>query len=150
MSLFNNSKDKDTKAKVCNEPCEGCPNTRTTELPQTPYNPEETTGEPMTVDSRAEFNKNRLTKITIESPNGDTQVLEVHGVAMTTIKDIGDRYEASVGVIGTLNPKEQVELFEQAKHQLVPQLEELIIKHFAENSSLKDMVNVLRDVFGGK
>lgn len=137
MSLFNNSKDKDTKAKVCSEPCEGCPNTRTSELPQIPYGEEAPK-----VDTR----DGRLTKITIESPNGDIQVLEVHGVAMTTIKDLGDKYEGAVAVFGTLSPKEMIELWMQTKHKLVPELEETAIKNAADKYSIKDLMGALKSV----
>lgn len=125
MSLFNNSKDKTLKAKMYGEPCECA------------INPDAAT---------SEAKDGRLTKITIESPDGSVKVLEVHGVAMTTLKDLGDKYEGSVAVFGMLSPKEVIELWLQAKHKLVPELEETAVKNAAEKYSIKDLMGALKGI----
>lgn len=146
MSLFNNSKDKDTKAKRYGEPCEGKINPQTNELPQTPYKPETEVNPEATGAPKADTRDGRLTKITIESPDGTTKVIEAHGVAMTCLRDLGDKYEGAVAVFGMLSPKEMIELWMQAKHKLVPELEETAIKNAAEKYSIKDLMGALKSV----
>ena len=132
MSIFN-SKDKNT----CGKSCQGEINARTTDIPQTPYGEEA---------PKADTRDGRLTKITIESPDGTTKVLEVHGVAMTCIRDLGNKYEGAVAVFGMLSPKEMIELWMQAKHKLVPELEETAIKNAADKYSIKDLMGALKSV----
>lgn len=124
MSIFS-SKDKDLKAKIYGEPCEGT------------INPDAV---------KADTRDDRLTKITIESPDGTTKVIEAHGVAMTCLRDLGNKYEGAVAVFGMLSPKEMIELWMQAKHKLVPELEETAIRNAADKYSIKDLMGALKSV----
>jgi hypothetical protein len=133
MSIFN-SKDKDLKAKVCSEPCEGCPNTRTSDIPQKTSIPETRDG--------------RLTKITIEHPDGKVNVIEAHGFAISGIRDLGDKYEGSVGIFGTVNTAEMMELHDQVKDKLLTEIEKALVKRAAEKYSLNDLVSALAKALG--
>ena len=86
---------------------------------------------------------NRLTKVTIEIPGRDPQTIEVHGAAIVTIKDCGEKYEGSVGVFGNMCLKEVMELHDNALNRLVPELEKTALVYAADGHSLKDLVNAL-------
>lgn len=91
--------------------------------------------------------ENRLTKITIESPKGDSTTLEVHGAAMATVKGIGgNKYQGGIVMVGLMSLKELTELYKQVKYMLVSDLEGAIAEHAEEAAdaySLKDLMEAL-------
>ena len=89
----------------------------------------------------------RLTKITIEFPDGDTETMMVTGVALATVKDLGNgECEGSSCVFGEMSKADLVQLFRNVYERLVPDLTETCLKEYkpkAKCYSVADLSRVL-------
>ena len=78
-------------------------------------------------------NKREMVKITIEMPNCEPQVMECHGVALTTLEDVGEKYNASVAVVGNMSIADLRHLKNNIENELAEavdnSIEECLVKH---------------------
>lgn len=88
-------------------------------------------------------NKREKVKITIEVPGEETKVIECHGVALTTLEDLGDKYNAGAAVIGKMCVNDLEILKHTAENELIESIDSSI------ESCMKKSLNSARDTFGG-
>jgi hypothetical protein len=89
-------------------------------------------------------NKREMMKITIETPEHETRVIECHGIAAATIEDNGDKYSFGTLVCGNMSIKDLLALDEHVKDELVSVLEKQIIAHSEPRDILKALLGVLK------
>ena len=89
-------------------------------------------------------NKREKLKITIELPDGNTQVLECHGIAATTLTDEGDKYDCGTVIIGKMCLKDLLALHDNVGDELITTLEKQIIAHTEPKDLLKAVLGVLK------
>lgn len=92
-------------------------------------------------------NKREMVKITIELPDGNIQVLECHGLAMTTLTDKGDKYDCGVALMGNVSIPDLIALRENAETNLVEAIDQSIKSH---SSNSKNPLAGLLAILGGR
>lgn len=90
-------------------------------------------------------NKREMMKITIEMPNGDTRVVECHGIVATTLEDKGGLYNCGTLICGKLNIKDLIALHENVGNELISTIEKQIIAHTKPSDLLEAMLNILKE-----
>lgn len=89
-------------------------------------------------------NKREKMKITIELPDGKTEVIECHGAALTTLIDNDDRYNCGTLIAGLMSLKDLVALHENVEDELRVALERQILLHTKPSDLLKAVLGTLK------
>lgn len=92
-------------------------------------------------------NKREKVKITIEVPNREPQVIECHGVALTTLEDLGDKYSMGAAVIGDMCINDLRALKDNAENELTEAIDESLSE--CMNKSMSRGKNTLKDFLSG-
>lgn len=88
-------------------------------------------------------NKRKMVKVTIEAPNGDTQIFEAHGIAAVTVEDKGDRYSCRCALVGDMSVPDLLALREAVEEDLVEGIDQTI-GHYSKKHPLGKILAALR------
>lgn len=96
-------------------------------------------------------NKREMLKVTIET-NGKTEVIECHGLAMTTLEDTGKTYEAKVALVGCMSNRDLRYLRETVAEQLIPAINNVVVEHSStpNKDDIKDLLKKLLEHIEGE